>query len=266
MFQCENKQINSTETIKKSIGTKTVPYSDSVGVDTITFLNNTIKIKKNNTTLRGGINIVFKDVKKGDVIEFSAYFKNISGAIGRVSVYEMPNIYLDSSFVLIDYILTDENVSGYQLVKNKYLATKDYPNIAISFGVWTEDVCELDIKNAKATLCRQSFKKEYSIKPYCIEKKETGWIIREDMSCGDGVLTIQNANTLRITYNIPFNSRPIMGTVNTPFAGAQKYELLNLYNQQDYIDFQIVDRNTNVVVDLSVIPNGSSFHLSLIGE
>lgn len=266
MLQAEHKQINTVELLKKSIGSKTIPYSTSVSTDTITISNNIIKINKSNTTLRGGINIVFKDVRKGDIIEFSGEFKNISGSLGRISVYEMSNMYIDSTFTLIDYILTDSNINSYQIVKNKFLATKDYPNIAISFGVWTNDICEIDMKNIKATLNRKNFKKEYTIKPYCIQKKDTDWVIRDDMACGDGELLSQNDNTLRITYSIPFNSRPIMGTVNTPFAGGQKYELVNLYNQQDYIDFQVVDRTTNTVVDLSTIPTGAIFHLTLIGD
>lgn len=265
MFQKQYRQINTIELLKKSIGSKTIRYSDTPEVDTISIKNGIIKIRKNNTTLRGGFNIIFKDVKKGDVIEFSSEFKNISGALGRISIYEMENAYIDSNFSLIDYILTDE-LNCYQLINNKFLAKKDYANLAIAFGIWTEDISELDIKNAKAVLNRKNYKKEYTIKPYCIQKKSTNWVFRDDMTCGDGVLSISNANTLRINYDIPFNSRPIMGTVNTPFSGGQKFELINLYNQQDYIDFQIVDRTTNEIIDLSSIPDGVVFHLTLIGD
>ena len=103
-------------------------------------------------------------------------------------------------------------------------------------------------------------------KSYSVYKMPTGWQIRTDTfdSDVDGVITLQDTNTLLLTFD-RFKLAPIPSVAENFDNNGIKYDVRVGQVQNNSIQIKVVDRTTNALADLSTLPNYFQFYITLNG-
>ena len=249
----------------------TLPVGSSSGeLNKLFFDSNDDSIGINvDSTQAGLIEDTFTEVSAGDVIEVSFDMKVINGVKPRVFFREFNSS--GSPFDIHSYQVTATN-SEWRKYNYKY-SFRNLNNsrkVMIRVGSLTADVAQFKIKNLRVNIkTKRKYEPiqptQYTFKPFELKKEPSiGFIIRGDYSGGEGVLSLQDPNTLRITFTKPFIKRPVATTSTDWFQSSYKYTPKVGGITTGYADIRFYD-GSNTLVTIASIEDNCHFGLLFTG-
>ena len=268
MYFDDDKYLNNLDFINKNLlnnSFTSVSSSDLLTNDTFYYDRNTFTVKAKSTAAkRGNICIKYDNVKSGDIIEVDCEIRRIDGDIPIIKITECNNTH-EGGFNELCKKSYDLN-GDWQLIKIKTNMIND-KSLNITFGLGLSEVGTYEVRYIKTRVKRVMENTNVKInKSYSIYKMPTGWQVRTDYwdSDTDGVLTLQDTNTLLLTYD-RFKLTPIPSVAENFDNNGIKYDVRVGQVQNNSIQIKIVDRTANDLVDLSTLPNYFQFYITLNG-
>lgn len=268
MYFDDDKYLNNLDFINRNLlnnSFTSVTSSDLLVNDTFYYDRNTFTVKgKSTTDKRGSVCIKYDSVKSGDIIEVECEIRRIDGDMPSVSVTECDNTH-ESNYN--ELCKKRYNLNGdWQLIKIKTNMIND-KSLNISFGLGLSQTGTYEVRYIKTRVKRVMENTYVKInKSYSIYKMPAGWQIRNDVwdSDTDGILTLQDANTLLLTFD-RFKSSPIPSVAENFDNDGIKYDVRVGKVQNNSLQIKVVDRTTNTLVDLSTLANYFQLYITLNG-
>ena len=268
MYFNDDKCLNNLDFINRNLlnnSFTSVTSSDLLTNDSFYYDRTTFTVKgQSSTAKRGSVCIKYDNVKSGDIIEVECELRRIDGDMPTVKITECDNTH-EGNYNELCKKTYDLN-GDWQLIKIKANMIND-KSLNITFGLGLSEVGTYEVRYIKTRVKRVMENTNVKInKSYSIYKMPTGWEIRTDVweSDVDGVLTLQDTNTLLLTYD-RFKLSPIPSVAENFDNNGIKYDVRVGQVQNNSIQIKIVDRSTNSIVDLSTLPNYFQFYISLSG-
>ena len=268
MYFDDDKYLNNLDFINRNLlnnSFTSVTSSDLLVNDTFYYDRTTFTVKGRSTTdKRGSVCVKYDNVKSGDIIEVECEIRKIDGDIPSVTITEC-DITHEGNYN--ELCKKRYNLNGeWQLIKIKTNMLND-KSLNITFGLGLSQVGTYEVRYIKTRVKRVTeISNIKQSKSYSIYKMPTGWQVRNDTfdSDCDGVITLQDTNTLILTYD-RFKLAPIPSIAENFDNNGIKYDVRVGQVQNNSIQIKVVDRSTNALVDLSTLPNYFQFYLSLNG-
>lgn len=268
MYFEDDKYLNNLDFINKNLlnnSFSSVTSSDLLVNDTFYYDRNTFTVKgKSTTAKRGSVCIKYDSVKSGDIIEVECEIRRIDGDMPSVKVTECDNTH-EGNYNELCKKTYDLN-GDWQLIKIKTNMIND-KSLNISFGLGLSQAGTYEVRYIKTKVKRvmENTNIKHS-KSYSVYKMPKGWQVRSDTfdSDDDGAITLQDTNTLLLTYD-RFKLAPIPSIAENFDNNGIKYDVRVGQVQNNSIQIKVVDRTTNTLVDLSTLSNYFQFYITLNG-
>ena len=268
MYFNDDKYLNNLDFINRNLlnnSFTSVISSDLLANDTFYYDRLTFTVKgKSTTAKRGSICIKYDNVKSGDIIEVECEMRRIDGDMPTVKITECDNTH-EGNYNELCKKTYDLN-GDWQLIKIKTNMIND-KSLNITFGLGLSEVGTYEVRYIKTRVKRVMENTNVKInKSYSIYKMPTGWQVRTDVwdSDTDGILTLQDTNTLLLTFD-RFKLVPIPSVAENFDNDGIKYDVRVGQVQNNSIQIKVVDRTTNSIVDLSTLANYFQFYITLSG-
>ena len=268
MYFDDDKYLNNLDFINKNLlnnSFTSVTSSDLLVNDTFYYDRNTFTVKgKSTTAKRGSVCVKYDSVKSGDIIEVECEIRRIDGDMPSVTITECDSTHEANYNELCKKTY---NLNGdWQLIKIKTNMIND-KSLNISFGLGLSEVGTYEVRYIKTRVKRVMENTNVKInKSYSIYKMPTGWQVRTDVwdSDTDGILTLQDTNTLLLTFD-RFKLAPIPSVAENFDNNGIKYDVRVGQVQNNSLQIKVIDRTTNSIVDLSTLANYFQFYITLSG-
>ncbi|MDY5853362.1 MAG: hypothetical protein SPK28_03940 [Bacilli bacterium] len=268
MYFDDDKYLNNLDFINRNLlnnSFTSVASSNLLTNDTFYYDRNTFTVKgKSTTDKRGSICVKYDNVKSGDIIEVECEIRRIDGDMPSVAITECDTTH-ESNYN--ELCKKRYNLNGdWQLIKIKTTMLND-KSLNITFGLGLDQTGTYEVRYVKTRVKRVTENALVKInKSYAIYKMPNGWQVRTDTfdSDYDGVITLQDTNTLLLTYD-RFKLSPIPSVAENFDNNGIKYDVRVGQVQNNSIQIKVVDRTTNTLVDLSTLSNYFQFYITLTG-
>lgn len=216
--------------------------------------------------VRGMIAFKLSNLSIGDIIEVETELRSISGSKPFVTITECGADY-ESAYNDLIKTYYDNNDNNYITVSAKsYIINTTHALVLIGLG--RDDAGEYHIRLPRVRVTKKKHFTTPQIMQYSINKYPDGWVLRTDnwASSAGATITEIDANTLKITFDKPFDKRPIPSIAQCfeTATDSHKYNAKVGQITVDSIQIKFFDSSNNVV-PLANMKNYYYVFLTLIG-
>jgi len=223
----------------------------------------TARVKKAAGAAGGGFKIYFdRDLYMGDIVEIQLECRLISGSPFRLSIDELGQNLFE---------ITSSN-EEYEILTFKHLVRQNIPkgsaNSRINIGYYGADSGEYEVRNVIVKVCTknaQPITTPINLKKFVVKKDASlGWVIRSDVFASDGgTITELDSNTLKITFNKAFDTRPICVCGGEYYDFSYKYRPVSGYADKTFVHIRLV-KVDGTFATLSTVESDVYFDVILV--